>query len=53
MSQLERIEYYIVALTGLGYLTVGVLQFFKGAPSNAIIWSGYAFAQIGLLMNLK
>jgi len=47
------IEKYIVAATGLGYLVVGILQLQKGSNSNALIWIGYAAAQIGLWMNLK
>lgn len=47
------IEKIIVATTGLGYLTVGVMQFSKGSIPNAMIWVGYAFAQIGLWINLK
>jgi hypothetical protein len=47
------IEKYIVAATGLGYLVVGLAQYFKGSTSNAFIWIGYAAAQIGLWMNLK
>ena len=50
MGMLER---YIVAATGLGYLVVGLAQYFKGSNSNALIWIGYAAAQVGLLMNLK
>ena len=44
------IEKYIVAATGLGYLVVGLAQYFKGSPSNALIWLGYAAAQVGLLL---
>ena len=47
------IEKYIVMATGLGYLVVGMAQFFKGSISNAMIWLGYAFAQVGLWLNLK
>ena len=47
------IENWIVAATGLGYLVVGLAQYFKGSPSNAFIWLGYAAAQIGLFMNLR
>jgi hypothetical protein len=47
------IEQLIVAATGLGYLVVGVLQWTKGEISNGMIWTGYAFAQVGLWMNLK
>jgi hypothetical protein len=50
MGMLER---YIVAATGLGYLVVGLAQYFKGSSSNALIWIGYAAAQVGLWMNLK
>jgi len=47
------IEKYIVGATGLGYLVVGLLQLKKGAIPNAMIWVGYAFAQVGLWMALK
>lgn len=48
-----NVEQIIVASTGLGYLVVGVLQWYKGEMSNGMIWTGYAFAQIGLWLNLK
>jgi hypothetical protein len=48
-----EIEKIIVAATGLGYLVVGIAQYFKGSASNAFIWLGYAAAQVGLFMNLK
>jgi hypothetical protein len=47
------IEKLIVTATGLGYLTVGVLQWHKGALGNGLMWVGYALAQIGLYLNLK
>lgn len=47
------IEQLIVGATGLGYLVVGVLQWTKGEFSNGMIWTGYAFAQVGLWMNIK
>ena len=47
------VEQGIVAATGLGYVTVGILQLIKGSVPNAMIWIGYAFAQVGLLLNLK
>jgi hypothetical protein len=47
------LEKIIVAFTGMGYLIVGIAQYFKGSPSNALIWLGYSAAQIGLWMNLK
>ena len=48
-----QIEQVIVAATGAGYLVVGVLQWSKGELSNGMIWIGYAFAQVGLWINLK
>ena len=47
------IEHLIVGATGFGYAVVGVLQWLKGDLSNGMIWTGYAFAQIGLWMNIK
>ena len=47
------IEMLIVGATGVGYAIVGVLQWTKGETSNGMIWTGYAFAQIGLFLNLK
>ena len=47
------ISHFIVALTGIGYGVVGIQQFLKGNISGFIVWSGYAFAQIGLYMSLK
>ena len=47
------LEQFIVGATGVGYLIVGMLQWSKGEISNGMIWTGYAFAQIGLWINLK
>lgn len=47
------VEHIIVGATGVGYLIVGVLQWVKGELSNGMIWTGYAFAQVGLWLNLK
>jgi hypothetical protein len=47
------IEHVIVASTGVGYAIVGTLQWVKGDLPNGMIWVGYAFAQVGLWMNLK
>ena len=46
-------EHLIVGATGIGYLIVGVLQGIKGEVPNAMIWLGYAFAQVGLWLNIK
>ena len=47
------VEHLIVGATGVGYLIVGVLQWLKGETANGIIWTGYAFAQVGLWLNIK
>ena len=47
------IEHYIVGATGIGYAIVGVLQWLKGDLPNGMIWTGYAFAQVGLWLNIK
>lgn len=47
------LERYIVGATGLGYLVVGIAQLKKGSTPNAMIWVGYAFAQVGLWLALK
>lgn len=47
------LEHLIVGATGLGYLIVGILQWLKGETANGMIWTGYAFAQVGLWMNIK
>ena len=47
------IEQLIVGATGIGYMIVGVLQWSKGEMSNGMVWTGYAFAQVGLFLNLK
>jgi len=52
-EKMMTIEHLIVGATGIGYLIVGVLQWSKGELSNGMIWTGYAFAQVGLWMNLK
>ena len=46
------ISHWIVSLVGIGYLIVGVQQYLKGNVGGAILWSGYAFSQIGLFMGL-
>lgn len=46
-------EHLIVGATGIGYLIVGLLQWGKGEVANGMIWTGYAFAQVGLWMNIK
>lgn len=48
-----QLDAILVTLTGISYFVVGVMQLTKGAPGNAIMWIGYALAQIGLYWNLK
>ena len=52
-NKVMTVEHLIVGATGLGYLIVGILQWSKGELSNGMIWTGYAFAQVGLWMNLR
>ena len=47
------IEQFLVAATGVSYAIFGGMQLSKGEIANAMIWSAYAFAQVGLLMNLR
>ena len=47
------VEQFLVGATGVSYAVVGCMQLSKGELANAMIWSGYAFAQVGLWMNLK
>ena len=47
------IEHYIVGATGIGYAIVGLLRLAKGDINNALIWCGYATAQIGLWRLIK
>jgi len=47
------IEQIIIGSTGIGYAIVGFMQWWKGDLSNGMIWTGYAFAQVGLWINLK
>ena len=45
-------SHFIVAIVGVGYLTVGIEQWLRGNTGPAIMWVGYAFSQIGLFMGL-
>lgn len=47
------VSHYIVTLTGLGYLIVGIQQGINKNLSGFMIWVGYAFAQAGLYQTLK
>ena len=52
-AELMTAEHYIVGATGIGYAIVGMLQWSKGETANGMIWTGYAFAQVGLWLNIK
>ncbi len=52
-SKQSMIEMIIVGTIGVGYAVVGTLQWLKGDMGAGIMWIGYAFAQIGLFLNLK
>lgn len=44
---------WLIALTGLIYAGVAVEQGFKGNVQMAIVYSGYAFSNIGLYLLAK
>jgi hypothetical protein len=44
---------WLVALTGLVYLAVAIHQATKGNLAMFIIFSGYAFSNVGFLLALK
>ena len=39
---------WLIVLTGLAYAYVSIEQFFKGNTYMAIVYSGYAFSNVGL-----
>jgi hypothetical protein len=44
---------YLIAFVGLIYLAVGLDQLRKGSIPNAIIYTGYAFSNVGLFILTK
>lgn len=44
---------YLIILVGLVYLGIGIDQYFKGSPANAIVYAGYAFSNAGLFLLAK
>ncbi len=44
---------WLIAAVGVVYLYVGVEQYFKGNGNMTIIFTGYAFSNIGLYLNAK
>jgi len=47
------LSHFIVALTGVGYLVVGIQQLLHKNLGGAFLWVGYAFANVGAYMLLK
>lgn len=44
---------WLIAITGLMYAAVAVDQALKGGSAMAMVYAGYAFANIGLWMAVK
>jgi hypothetical protein len=44
---------WLIIVTGLIYLYIGVEQGFKGNIPMAVIYSGYAFSNVGLYFMAK
>lgn len=44
---------YLIILIGLVYFGIGIDQWFKGSPANFIVYTGYAFSNIGLFLLAK
>lgn len=43
----------LIVITGLIYAYVAIEQWWKGAPGNAIMFAGYAAANVGVWMQAK
>lgn len=41
---------WLIILTGLIYAYISIEQAFKGNPYMAVVYSGYAFSNIGLYL---
>lgn len=44
---------YLIIVIGFVYFGIGIDQYFKGSLPNAIIYSGYAFSNVGLFLLAK
>ena len=44
---------WLILVIGLVYLGIGIEQITKGSLPNLIVYSGYAFSNIGLYMLAK
>ncbi len=49
---IEKMNYLIIII-GIVYFAIGVTQLMKGSVPNFIIYTGYAFSNIGLFMMAK
>jgi hypothetical protein len=49
----EQMSSWLIILTGLIYGYVAIEQGTKGNTSMAVVYSGYAFSNIGLWMAVK
>ena len=44
---------YLIIIVGFVYFAIGIAQLMKGSVPNFIIYTGYAFSNIGLFMMAK
>jgi hypothetical protein len=44
---------YLIIIIGFVYFCIGITQLMKGSVPNFIIYTGYAFSNIGLYMLAK
>lgn len=44
---------WLIALVGVIYASIGVMQALKGNTSMAVVFAGYAFSNIGLYLLAK
>jgi hypothetical protein len=44
---------YLIIVIGLVYFGIGLDQYFKGSMPNLIVYTGYAFSNIGLYLLAK
>lgn len=44
---------WLVAIIGFVYLYIAAEQYIKGNPGMAVMFSGYALANVGIIMGIK
>jgi len=47
------LSHVIIGLVAIAYFIVGIQQFYLSNLAGGIIWTSYAFSNIGLFMTLK